>query len=149
MTNHSVAHATFTLERTYPVDPGRVFAAWADPAAKARWFAGPDARHQLDFTVGGREVTEGQHDGTKMVFETTYRDVVPDERIVYASTLATDGRLSTVSLTTIELSAIDGGTTLVLTEQGAYLDGFEQPSWRETGTAQQLDSLEREVTTQP
>lgn len=39
MTNRSVLHATFTLERTYPATPARVFAAWADPAAKARWFA--------------------------------------------------------------------------------------------------------------
>ena len=40
-----VTHATFSLERDYPVAPARVFAAWADPAAKARWFApSPDAR---------------------------------------------------------------------------------------------------------
>ncbi len=53
MNDTAVTHATFTLERTYPVDTDRVFAAWSEPAAKARWFAGPDARHQLDFTVGG------------------------------------------------------------------------------------------------
>src|ERR1035438_7768551 len=52
-----VTHATFSLERSYPVSAARVFAAWADPAAKARWFApGPDSGHQLDFRVGGREV---------------------------------------------------------------------------------------------
>ena len=27
-----VTHASFTLERAYPVPPARVFAAWADPA---------------------------------------------------------------------------------------------------------------------
>jgi uncharacterized protein YndB with AHSA1/START domain len=44
-----VTHATFSLERIYPVPPARVFAAWADPAAKARWFApGTAAGHQLD-----------------------------------------------------------------------------------------------------
>ncbi len=80
-----------------------------------------------------------------MVFDTTYRDIVPNERIVYTSTLASDGHLSTVSLTTVELRAVDGGTTLTLTEQGTYLDGLEQPSWREAGTGQQLDSLGREV----
>lgn len=145
MNDTAVTHATFTLERTYPVDTDRVFAAWSEPAAKARWFAGPDARHQLDFTVGGREVTRAQHEGADMVFDTTYRDIVPNERIVYTSTLASDGHLSTVSLTTVELRAVDGGTTLTLTEQGTYLDGLEQPSWREAGTGQQLDSLGREV----
>ena len=34
-----VTHATFSLERSYPVPPARVFTAWSDPAAKARWFA--------------------------------------------------------------------------------------------------------------
>jgi len=59
MTDHSVTHATFSLERSYPLPPARVFAAWADPAAKARWFAGPDSGHELDFRVGGREVNHG------------------------------------------------------------------------------------------
>ena len=36
--DRNITHATFTLERSYPVPPARVFAAWADPAAKARWF---------------------------------------------------------------------------------------------------------------
>ena len=55
-----VTHATFSLERDYPVPPARVFAAWADPAAKARWLAAsPGRRHKLDFRVGGREVAHG------------------------------------------------------------------------------------------
>lgn len=33
------------------------------------------------------------------------------------------------------------GTTLVLTEQGAFLDGREEPAWRENGTADQLKAL--------
>ncbi len=40
MSERSV-HATFVLERTYEASPAQVFAAWATPAAKARWF-GPD-----------------------------------------------------------------------------------------------------------
>jgi uncharacterized protein YndB with AHSA1/START domain len=42
VTDRSVAHATFTVERTYDASPARVFAAWADPTAKARWFASPE-----------------------------------------------------------------------------------------------------------
>jgi hypothetical protein len=33
----------------------------------------------------------------------------------------------------------------VLTEQGAYLDGQERPEWREQGTADQLDTLGRQL----
>ena len=142
--NRHVTHATFSLERSYPVPPARVFAAWADPATKARWFTpSPDSGHQLDFRVGGREVaTGGPEGGPLMTFETFYRDIVPQQRIVYTSTLSTESDLVTVSLTTVEfMPGEDGGTRLVLTEQGAHLDGREEPAWREQGTSDQLEAL--------
>ena len=142
--DHHVTHATFTLERSYSAPPARVFAAWADPAAKARWFTpGSSAGHQLDFRVGGREVaTGGPEGGPLMTFETLYRDIVPEQRIVYTSTLSAGADLMTVSLTTVEFTPGEGGgTRLVLTEQGAYLDGHEQPAWREQGTSDQLEAL--------
>jgi uncharacterized protein YndB with AHSA1/START domain len=144
-----VTHATFSLERSYPVPPARVFAAWADPAAKARWFVGgPDSGLQLDFRVGGREVARGGPDGGPvMTFESLYRDIVPAERIVYTSTMSADGEVMTVSLTTVEFSPAEGGTRLVLTEQGTFLDGREEPAWREHGTAAQLDTLAAQLAT--
>ena len=36
MSDRSVTHATFELQRTYDATPARVFAAWADPTAMAR-----------------------------------------------------------------------------------------------------------------
>ena len=147
-----VTHATFSLERDYPVSPAQVFAAWADPAAKARWFApGPDARHELDFRVGGREVAHGGPEGGPvMTFESIYRDIVPQQRIVYTSTLSAGDDVMTVSLTTVEFKpaeagTAEGGTRLVLTEQGTFLDGREEPAWREHGTAAQLDALAAEL----
>ena len=144
----TVLHATFTLEPSYPAPPARVFAAWADPAAKARWFAGPDAGHELDFRVGGREVAFRAADGRNpaLKFESVYHDIVPDERIVYSSALFAGDQLSTVSLTTIEFRPSAGGTQLVLTEQGTFLDGCEDPSWREEGTSKQLAALAAELT---
>jgi len=122
--DHNVTHATFTLERSYPVPPAQVFAAWAEPAAKASWFTpGPGFGHELDVRIGGREVATGGPDGGPvMTFETFYRDIVPDQRIVYTSTLSTETDLMTVSLTTVEFTpGADGGTRLVLTLAG---DGF-------------------------
>ena len=100
-----------------------------------------------------------------MTFETLYREIVPDQRIVYTSTLADGDDLMTVSLTTVEFSPAEGGTgpgstgpgstgpgggtRLVLTEQGAFLDGREQPAWREQGTADQLEALAKELTREP
>jgi uncharacterized protein YndB with AHSA1/START domain len=146
MNDRSVAHATFSLERRYQAQPDRVFAAWADPEAKARWFAGPGAEHELDFRVGGREVNRGSHEGgPPLTFESRYQDIVPAERIVYTSTLSAGGALATVSLTTVEFEPAEGGTRLVLTEQGAFLDGQEDPAWREQGTGQWLDALATEL----
>ncbi len=146
MTERTVLHATFTLERSYPVAPARVFAAWADPAAKARWFAA-GSEHALDFRVGGGErVHRPGRDGVPaLTFESVFQDIVPEQRIVYTSSLAAADDLSTVSLTTVEFEAAGEGTRLVLTEQGTFLDGREQPSWREQGTGDWLAALAAEL----
>lgn len=142
MIDRSVTHATFTLERLYPATAARVFAAWANPKAKARWFSTPDADHELDFRVGGREVNRSRPDsGLSMTFESLYRDIVQDERIVYTSMLHVGDDLATASLTTVAFCPADGGTQLVLTEQGVFLDGREEPSWRKHGTGDWLDAL--------
>ncbi len=105
--------------------------------------------HQLDFRVGGREVARGRPDGGPvMTFESLYRDIVPEQRIVYTSTLSAGNDVMTVSVTTVEFSPAEGGTRLVLTEQGAFLDGREEPAWREHGTAAQLDALAAQLATE-
>jgi uncharacterized protein YndB with AHSA1/START domain len=80
MTQRSVTHATFVVERTYQASPARVFAAWADPAAKARWFGAPEegtSEFELDFQVGGREINRGTGpDGQAYSFEARYQDIV-------------------------------------------------------------------------
>ncbi|MFI5613902.1 SRPBCC domain-containing protein [Amycolatopsis sp. NPDC051903] len=131
----AVKHSTFTLERRYPVPPARVFAAWADPAAKAGWFGADE--HSLDFRVGGRETNHGGD----LTFAAEYHDIVEDERIVYGGTLSGPAGLATVSVTTVELVPDGAGTRLVLTEQGTFLDGHEEPEWRERGTGDWLDKL--------
>lgn len=142
MTDHSVKHSTFTLERTYAASPAAVFAAWSDRDTKAKWFAAQDDRYSLDFRVGG---TEAVHGGDGLVARSEYHDIVDDERIVYTTALFTDEVLSTVSLTTVRFDRDGDGTRLVLTEQGTFLDGREQPEWREQGTGDWLDALGRQV----
>ncbi|MDT8915880.1 SRPBCC domain-containing protein [Amycolatopsis sp. PS_44_ISF1] len=133
----STRHATFTLEREYPAPPAKVFAAWSDPAAKAAWFATAGGEHTLDFRVGGREVNSAG----ELVFTGDYHDIVPDRRIVYSGRLSAKGVVTTLSVTTVELVPEGEGTRLVLTEQGTFLDGHEDPSWREQGTGDWLDRL--------
>lgn len=67
------------------------------------------------------------------------------DRPPYSSTLRGGDHLATVSLTTVQFEAVGDGTRLTLTEQGAHLDGREDPSWREAGTNGWLDALGAEL----
>jgi uncharacterized protein YndB with AHSA1/START domain len=51
-----------------------------------------------------------------------------------------DQRIS-VSLATTELKPEGSGTRLIYTEQGAFLDGLDDPKMREQGTHELLDAL--------
>jgi|HubBroStandDraft_5_1064220.scaffolds.fasta_scaffold132961_2 uncharacterized protein YndB with AHSA1/START domain len=145
MSDRNIVHATFTLERTYSAPVPRVFHAWADPGVKALWFAGGPNGYEMDFRPDGIERNLFAHDGKKITWESLYREIVPERRIVYTSVLSEDDAVATVSLTTVEFSTDGRTTSLVLTETGAYLDGRELPEWREQGTADWLDSLGRHL----
>ncbi|GAB3396989.1 SRPBCC family protein [Humibacter soli] len=142
MTEHSVLHTSFTVEKDYKADVGRVFAAWSREDEKAVWFAPAPATHSLDFRVGGGEHVVSPHPGGgEISFDSVYNDIVPNRRIIYTGVLSAGGRVSTVSITTVEFEPSAAGTRLVLTEQDTFLDGQEQPDWRERGTGDWLDRL--------
>ena len=146
MSKRTATHATFVLERVFPSAPERVFNAFADPKAKAKWFAGPPDWDQgkvaMDFRVGGEEINEGgPKGGPWSVFVATYQDIVPNERIIYTYWMTLDGKRISVSVATIEFQAEGAGTRLKLTEQGVFLDGFDNPALREEGTRGLLDAL--------
>lgn len=130
MTTHKVHHDTFTVERTYDAAPERVFAAWANPEAKAKWFGGPSdiwesTERKLDFRVGGQERAGGifKNTRTTTLFAATYFDIVENRRIVYTYDMFVNGEKISVSLATIEITPTkNGGTRMTVTEQGAYFD---------------------------
>lgn len=143
-----IKHGSFSIERTYPATPARVFAAWTDIETKARWFMGPAGKWQLtkrelELRVGGRELLHGQfHGGPRTRFEARYHDIVPSERLVYAYDVYVDDEFHSVSLATMELSpASGGGTRMLFTEQAAFLDGEDGCASRQEGTAAHLDRL--------
>jgi uncharacterized protein YndB with AHSA1/START domain len=147
MTQHSVTHATFVIERTYPVSPARVFQAFADPDLKRRWFGAdemPNVHHELDFRVGGQEINRGgPPDGPIYTYLAVYQDIVPEQRIVTTYAMDMGETRISASVATFELTPEGSGTRLVLTEQGAYLDGHDTPEQREHGTRVLLDNLGR------
>jgi uncharacterized protein YndB with AHSA1/START domain len=144
ITGRSTEHATFEIERVYEAAPARVFAAWADPAAKARWFGPTDSGRErtLDFRVGGRErFLAGGPDGAQYTYEASYQEIVADRRILYTYTLDRDETRISASLATVELESADAGTRLRYTEQAVYLDGHDTPAAREHGTREILEKL--------
>jgi uncharacterized protein YndB with AHSA1/START domain len=130
MTDRSVKHSTYTIERTYAAPPAAVFEAWSDPVTKATWFAPQDGRYSLDFRVGGTEAVHGG-DGVELVARSEYHDIVTDERIVYTTAMFDNEVLSTVSLTTV-LFTCDG-------EEPACCSSSKGHSWttrnRRTGAS--------------
>lgn len=147
MTRRSATHATFVIARDYPHPPAKVFAAFADPQKKARWFGGPDAWERsnlkMDFRVGGKEsVSGGPPGGMVHAYAAEYWDIVENERIVLAYEMKLDGKRISVSLATTEMKPSANGTALTYTEQGVYLDGYDDAGAREHGTRELLDQLD-------
>lgn len=123
-----------------------MFATWATPEAKGLWFAGPDewvkSSHELDFRVGGRErVSGGPPGGPVHSFDARYQDIVPNERIISSYDMHLNDKRISVSLATVEFKPAGAGTRLIYTEQGAFLDGYDDPAGREHGTGALLDKL--------
>src|SRR6266576_3412765 len=80
-TERSQTHATFVIERTYPVPVEAVWHALSDNDARDQWFsAGPafdTDEKSHEFRVGGHGTEEAQwHGGPRSRFQSTYTDIV-------------------------------------------------------------------------
>jgi uncharacterized protein YndB with AHSA1/START domain len=155
MTAFKIVHDTFTIERTYHASPRQVFAAWANVEAKRKWFGGPsdkwkETERKMDFRVGGQERAGGTFTATGMttMFSATYLDIVDQERIVYAYDMFVGGEKISISLTSIELRAHgEGGTRMVVTEQGAYFDSeaYKSHASRLAGTQGLMERFDASI----
>jgi uncharacterized protein YndB with AHSA1/START domain len=144
MTDRSVEHAIFVVERRYAAAPARVFAAWAHREAKTQWFGSEEDRFELDFRVGGRELRQGiDPRGNAYTFRALFQDIIEAERIVYTYEMLLGETRISVSVATVELRPDGGGTLLVYTEQTAFLDGHDTPAQRQHGMGSLLDALGR------
>ena len=146
----AVVHSTFGIQRKYPVRPERVFAAFADPEKKRRWYAESShnevVQYTVDFRPGGVDLAmykmgpDTPFPGVALTNRTTYLDIVVNQRIVVAYTMAFDKPFS-ASLATFEFIPEGSGTELIFTEQGAFFEGSDGPQIREAGWRTLLENL--------
>ena len=162
MTDRTVIHDTFSIERTYAAQPSKVFAAFASAEAKGVWgdtgefepaepAEGGPGVSEFDFRPAGRERFSIRMEGATYRYDALYYDIVPDQRIVYSYEMYADDARISVSVATIEFAKSGDGTALTWTEQGAYLDGIDgpqAPALRREGTSEMLDGLARYVAPQ-
>jgi len=151
----SVVHATFAIARSYPQPPARVFAAFADPVLKRRWFAEGEKHEVLEFEsdlrVGGVERVRYRlgpgtpFEGAVLTHDGVHQDILQDRRVLVASTMSFGDRRISASLVTVDLVPKSDGTELVCTHQGAFFEGSDGPQIREMGWRKLIDRLSAEL----
>lgn len=112
---------TVTLHRVLRAPPQRVYRAFLDADAMAKWlpphgFTGKV--HQLDARVGGayRMSFTNFGNGQAHSFGGTYRELVPDRRLRYTGVF--EAGLAGEMETTVTLTPVSCGTQLDVVQQG-------------------------------
>jgi uncharacterized protein YndB with AHSA1/START domain len=116
---------SLSLERTLRAAPQQVWRAWTQAEALTQWFAPSDASKveviEIDARVGGRyRITITAPDGEVHEVSGVYREVVPNERLVFTwAWRTTPERMSQVTVT---LRPEGTGTALTLTHAQFFDD---------------------------
>jgi len=113
-----------TLKRRLKASPAEVYAAWTEPQRLVKWFgpdAGPVKRAELDVRVGGRYfVIFNTEDGEEHHVSGIYREVVPNEKLVFSWTWrSTPERESQV---TVLIAPEDRGSLVTLHHERFFDD---------------------------
>jgi len=120
---------SLTLKRYLKATPDRVFAAWTEPEKIAQWF-GPEEiellRAEADAHVGGRfRIVMRGRDGEEHDVSGLYREVVPNERLVYTNVVDFVPNVIAYDVDTrVELKASGKTVKLKLT-----LDAMHDDEW--------------------
>lgn len=134
MAEPKVIHSTFVLDRKFSKPAATVFAALSEPEKVRQWFTDEKTSETLEFSlrfaVGGsrrlvyRLGPKTPVAGMVIVNDGYFQDIVPNERIVTATTMTSGDKRLEASLTTFELLPSGEGTDLVCTVQGAFFEGL-------------------------
>jgi uncharacterized protein YndB with AHSA1/START domain len=113
---------TVRLHRVLHAPPERVYKAFLDAAAMAKWlppFGFTGTVHELDARVGGKHRMSFTNFGTghSHSFGGEYRELEPGRKIVYTDRFD-DPNLAGEMLCTVELRAVAVGTELNVVQSG-------------------------------
>jgi uncharacterized protein YndB with AHSA1/START domain len=153
----SESNHNLTLVRTYDAPLERVWQAWADPSQAQKWW-GPagvtNPTFDWDFKTGGKINVVmlagpelGPMAGQKWPMTGEFKEVTPQQKLVFESSPVMDGKPIMDTLTTVTFEGQEGKTKLtvqievsnVTPEAAGPLAGMEQ------GWNQQLDKLTNHV----
>jgi uncharacterized protein YndB with AHSA1/START domain len=144
-------HDTIVVERTLRASAARVFQAWSDSEALARWYLPGDATWTSrvlahEFRRGGtKRLAFGPPGEVPWEEDCRYEDIVPERRLCFTMTISRGARAVTASLVTVELRPRGDRTTVRVTDQIAILDGSDTARERERGWGETLDKLVAEL----
>ena len=153
-TESATIHNTAVLEHNYPQPPAGVYAAFALPVRKRRWYAEGDheiKEFEMEFRIGGHERFHYRFkpghpiEGQEILNQTTYQDIVPDKRIVTATLMSLNGKAILASQVTFDFLPSGSGTDLICTTQGAFFDWPQGPAMIEAGWRSLLDRIGQEL----
>ena len=114
--------STIRLHRVLRGKPERVYRAFIDPAAMAKWlppFGFTGTVHEMNATVGGkyRMSFTNFSSGNSHAFGGEYHELVPNERIVYTDRFD-DPNLPGEMRNTIVLKEVSCGTEISIVQEG-------------------------------
>jgi uncharacterized protein YndB with AHSA1/START domain len=132
------------LRRTYNATREQVFEAWTRPDLLARWYTPGEgwtvSVPELDARVGGRyRVLFGPPGESPYEESGEYLEVAPGSRLAFTSSLRRDGELLAETRCRVEFLDVDGGTEVVVTEEGFAPEHMEA---RRQGWGETLDHLD-------
>jgi uncharacterized protein YndB with AHSA1/START domain len=122
MEANPMANGTVRLHRVLRASPERVYRAFLQPDAMAKWlppYGFTCTMHEMDARVGGRYRMSFTNFGTGNghAFGGEYEELVPNERIRYTDRFEDPGTPG-VMKTTVTLRAVSCGTELQIVQEG-------------------------------
>lgn len=143
----SVSEGTVDLTKIFHAPVERVFAAWSDQHAQLAWSdPGEGWSMRFDafrFAVGESDLCRfGPDGGAEYLNENRYAAIEPNRRIIYSTSLMTEGRVCFAGTVAVEFKASGDDTCMRLIEQGLYLDGLDDLAGHQSGWESMIRGLD-------